>query len=219
MYRLAQVDRGIYACNSPQLLCANNKLRCSTKQREMQRETYIRENWILGKRSKEILLVIWTQDKNKDEICRAGNVLVQCRTYARSVTDMQYVCIGDFISPMVTWLHVWLRIPTLSCTYGLSTYCWVYSTGTYLVMALGQGLGQVKSLLLVRTVPWKHWVSGAGTQRFDFAKCLSLLGDALSIIGASLTDLGTSVANRLCDLERDRGSQTKDCMQHIWVAH
>ena len=35
MYRLARVDRGIYACNSPQLLCADNELRCSTDNREV----------------------------------------------------------------------------------------------------------------------------------------------------------------------------------------
>ena len=49
--------------------------------------------------------MIQTQDKNKDEICRAGNVLVQCRTYARSVTDVQYVCVSDFVSLMAMWLH------------------------------------------------------------------------------------------------------------------
>ena len=42
---------------------------------------------------------------NKDEIHRAGNVLVQCRTYARNVMDVQHVHIGDFVSPMAMWLH------------------------------------------------------------------------------------------------------------------
>ena len=45
------------------------------------------------------------RNTNEDEICGAGNVLVQCRTYARNVMDMQHVHIGDFIGPMVMWLH------------------------------------------------------------------------------------------------------------------
>ena len=42
---------------------------------------------------------------NKDEICRAGNVLVQCRTYVRNVMDAQCVRVWDLIDLMMTWLQ------------------------------------------------------------------------------------------------------------------
>ena len=49
--------------------------------------------------------MIRTQDKNKNEIRGVGNVLVQCRMYARNVTDTQHVHIGDFVGLMATWLR------------------------------------------------------------------------------------------------------------------
>ena len=73
--------------SSPQSSCADNGLRCSTDNRE----SYIRDNRIVGKRGKKDLKRSGHRNTNKDEIRGAGNVLVQCRTYARNVMDAQHV--------------------------------------------------------------------------------------------------------------------------------